>query len=85
MFGYKFRFQHRLPPYIVDFVCLKAGLIVELDGGQHAVNQPYDQARTRYLETQGYRVLRFWNNEVLENLDGVLEVIADALREGSSR
>jgi len=77
--GYKFRRQHAMAGFIVDFACLEKRLIVELDGGQHAVQADNDAARTCRLETQGYRVLRFWNNEVLENIEGVLMTILEAL------
>ena len=77
--GSKFRRQHPIPPYIVDFVCLEARLIVELDGGQHAEALPYDAARTTYLERLGYKVLRSWNNEVLGNTEMVLEAILSEL------
>lgn len=69
--GSKFRRQVPLGPYIVDFVCFDAKLIVEVDGGQHSEN-PRDAERDRYFVNQGYRVLRFWNNDVLKNLEGVL-------------
>ena len=69
--GAKFRRQAPLGPYIVDFVCFEARLIVEVDGGQHADNQS-DAERDRYFTEQGYRVLRFWNNDVFKNLEGVL-------------
>ncbi len=69
---YKFRRQVIFGPYIVDFVCLKKRLIIELDGYQHLNNQLYDQLRTEYLECLGFSVLRFWNHEVLENWTGVL-------------
>jgi len=75
--GHKFRFQATIEPFIVDFLCVEAMLIVELDGGQH--NEQADASRTRFLERQGYRVLRFWNNDVLENLEGVIEVVRVAL------
>ncbi len=75
--GCRFRRQHPIPPYIVDFACVEAQLIVEADGGQHTDND--DQARDEYLRLQGWRVIQFWNNEVLENRAGVLEVIAAAL------
>ena len=77
--GYKFRRQVPLGPYIADFVCISARLIVEVDGGQHAEVKNYDEARTRYLRSKGFRVIRFWNNEVLANLDGVLQVILETL------
>ena len=70
----KFRRQVPHGPYFVDFLSFQAKLIVEVDGGQHAEAAHYDASRTRYLEAQGYRVLRFWNNDVLENIDGVLSV-----------
>jgi very-short-patch-repair endonuclease len=70
---YKFRRQVPVGPYIVDFICLSARLIVEIDGGQHAVQEDYDKARDAFLRRNGYHVLRFWNNQVLENLEEVLE------------
>ena len=71
----KFRRQVPLGPYIVDFASFDAKVIVEVDGGQHATSAT-DQDRDRYLIDRGYRVLRFWNNDVLANLDGVLETIS---------
>ena len=71
----KFRRQHPFGDYILDFVCLERKVVVELDGGQHAQTNEYDGKRSRYLEQAGYVVLRFWNSEVSENLEGVLEVI----------
>ncbi len=76
--GAKFRRQVPLAHYIADFVCFNARLIIEVDGGQHAESHG-DSARTKVLATQGYRVLRFWNNEVMENLGGVLAAITGAL------
>jgi very-short-patch-repair endonuclease len=76
--GVKFRRQTTIGPYIVDFLCIEAMLVVELDGGQHSPEA--DAARTRFLEQRGYRVLRFWNNEVIENLEGVLLRVCEALR-----
>lgn len=75
MKGFKFRRQQKIGFYIVDFVCYQKKLIIELDGGQHATQQHYDHERTEWLESQGFKVLRFWNNEVLSNTDRVLEVI----------
>ena len=72
--GFKFRRQFPVGPYIADFICIERKLIVELDGGQHADN-PADERRTRFLELRGYRVIRFWNPDVLSNTDGVLEMI----------
>jgi primosomal protein N' (replication factor Y) len=82
--GFRFRRQHPIGSYITDFVCLAARLIVEVDGGQHA-DSPADIRRTAWLESRGYRVLRFWNSDVLTNTDGVLTVIRDALAEGGRR
>jgi very-short-patch-repair endonuclease len=77
--GIHFRRQHAIGPYIVDFVAPRHKLIIELDGSQHLEQQDYDAERTAYLEANGYRVLRF-GNKVMENLDGVLQVIMDAIR-----
>jgi adenine-specific DNA-methyltransferase len=65
---------------IPDFCCVERDLVVELDGGQHAEQSAADQARTDFFESRGYRVLRFWNNDVLTNLTGVLERINEALK-----
>jgi very-short-patch-repair endonuclease len=77
--GTHFRRQVRLGRYIVDFASHKAKLVIEIDGSQHAEQAAADGERTRFLEAQGYRVLRFWNNEVLTNMDGVLEAVQQAL------
>lgn len=79
MAGHKFRRQHPVPPYVADFACVERGLIVEVDGGQHSGREDADAARTQVLQAQGFRVLRVWNNEVMENLEGVLAVILQAL------
>ena len=76
--GAKFRRQQPIGHFIADFVCHESRLIVEVDGGQHA-NGITDIRRTAYLESHGYRVLRFWNNDVLSNLEGVVQVIAAAI------
>jgi very-short-patch-repair endonuclease len=76
--GVKFKRQVPIGPYIVDFACLSWRLIIELDGGQHDSQRKQDARRTAYLEAEGYRVIRFWNNEVLENLDYVLATIGGA-------
>jgi len=77
-FGVKFRRQSPILGYVADFLSNEAKLIVELDGGQHADSKT-DAYRTKMLEQAGFRVLRFWNNEVSDNLDGVLQTIADAI------
>ena len=78
--GFKFRRQQPIGPYIVDFACMPEKLLVELDGGQHAERAAHDQRRDAFLRSKGYRVLRFWNNEVFENCYGVLERVYEALR-----
>jgi very-short-patch-repair endonuclease len=83
--GFKFRRQHPVGPFIVDFCCTEAKVIVELDGGHHALTHDRDAARGGYLAGQGYRVLRFWNNEVLGNTSGVLERIVEAFTCGQRR
>jgi len=77
--GAKFRRQMWLSGYIADFACIEAKLVVEADGGQHGDNADYDALRSERFAALGYRTLRFWNNDILENLDGVLQVISDAL------
>ncbi|OIR16485.1 hypothetical protein GALL_32100 [mine drainage metagenome] len=77
--GLKFRRQKPMGSYIVDFVCVERRLIIELDGGQHAEQTAYDQQRDAWLSNQGYTVLRFWNNDVMQELEGVLEEIRIAL------
>jgi len=75
---WKWRRQVPKGPFIVDFLCDEAGLVVEVDGGQHADRAAYDARRTAYLATAGLRVLRFWNSEVLSNRDGVCITILQA-------
>ncbi|OLA73379.1 MAG: hypothetical protein BHW62_07175 [Acinetobacter sp. CAG:196_36_41] len=72
-YGFKFRRQYPIGNYIVDFICCSEKIIIEIDGGQHnnSENIEYDEQRTRYLESRGYRVLRFWNSEINENISGV--------------
>jgi very-short-patch-repair endonuclease len=77
--GSHFRRQAQIGPFIVDFVSRKAKLVIELDGGQHNEHQEADARRTRLIEANGYRVLRFWNHDVLGNIDGVLTEIQSAL------
>jgi very-short-patch-repair endonuclease len=78
MKGSHFRRQVRIGRYIADFASHKQRIVIEVDGGQHAGNAA-DAARSRFIEERGYRVLRFWNNDVLGNIDGVLEVITNAI------
>lgn len=80
--GHKFRRQHPIGRYIVDFVCLECGLVVEVDGGQHSEHQDYDEVRTEWLRQRGFRVIRFWNHEVMNNIEGVKAVIWQSLRGG---
>ncbi len=77
--GYKFRRQKPIGAYILDFVSFEKRLIIEVDGGQHSQQVDYDAERTTWLEAQGYRVLRFWNNQVLEEVEGVKAVILKVL------
>ena len=75
----KFYRQFVIGPYIVDFVQRQCKVIIELDGGQHIENKRHDDIRTRYLEKLGYQIIRYWNNEVIENFDGVLSDISNTL------
>jgi very-short-patch-repair endonuclease len=79
--GWKFKRQVAIDRFIVDFACADAMLVVELDGGQHAVRTLQDEERTRTLEAMGYLVLRFWNNDVMSSLDGVLQEILNTLNQ----
>jgi len=79
--GFKFKRQQPIGPYIVDFVCFETRCIVEADGGQHAMQEEYDSRRDAWLKSQGFTVLRFWNNDILQNTDGVLATILTACRE----
>ena len=76
--GFKFRRQATVGPYVADFLCVEAGLVVEADGGQHTADR--DAKRSAFLTAQGLRVLRFWNNDILENSEGVLQTILAAAR-----
>ncbi len=76
-----FRNQHAIGNYIVDFCAPRKKLIIELDGSQHLEQQEYDEERTKYLEAHGYRVLRFWNNDVMNDIESVLKAIWNALKE----
>lgn len=82
--GYKFRRQKPIGPFIVDFVCLEKRMVVEVDGGHHASQLDADQERSTYLEKKGFRILRFWNNEVLNETESVLSLILDILEGNSS-
>ena len=77
--GHKFRRQYAIGPYIADFVCLERYLIIEADGGQHAEREVEDVRRTRFLESQGFKVLRYWNNDVLSHTESVLIAILNEL------
>jgi very-short-patch-repair endonuclease len=77
--GHRFRKQVPIGKYIVDFACLDARLVIEVDGGQHADAAEADRQRDAWLRSQNFRVLRFWNNDVLRNQEGVMEVILGAL------
>ena len=75
----KFRRQSPVGPYIADFLSFRHHLVIEVDGSQHALQVGQDCTRTKFIEAQGYRVIRFWNNEVMKNIDGVLAMISSAL------
>jgi very-short-patch-repair endonuclease len=83
--GVHFRPQHAIGNYIADFCSPRNKLIVELDGSQHLEQDEYDMERTAYFESKGYRVLRFWNNDVTNNLESVLTVILDAVQDQQAR
>ena len=83
--GVTFRRQHAVGVYIPDFCSPKAKLIIELDGSQHLEQQEYDSERTKYLESQGYRVIRFWNNDVTNNIDGVILAIIHAMEDETNQ
>jgi very-short-patch-repair endonuclease len=79
-FPTRFRRQHPIGRYVVDFACPAAKLAIELDGGQHALRTSVDQARSREIAQRGYRVIRFWNGDVMENIAGVVETISRELK-----
>jgi very-short-patch-repair endonuclease len=81
MKGVHFRAQHAIGNYVVDFCAARKRLIIELDGSQHLDQTEYDAVRTEFLESRGYKVIRFWNNDVSNHMDAVLQVIWDALPE----
>jgi very-short-patch-repair endonuclease len=80
--GYKFRRQRPIGRFIVDFACIERRLMIEADGGQHA-DDPTDAHRTAWLQRNGWRVIRFWNNDILTNTEGVLEAVLHALKDHS--
>ena len=77
--GYKFKRQVPVGQYIVDFICMQEKLIIELDGGQHTHAEIYDQNRTRFLNSKGYRVLRYWNHDVFKETETIVSAILEAL------
>jgi very-short-patch-repair endonuclease len=85
MLGSHFRRQVPVGPYVADFACMASKLLIEVDGGQHSEteNATRDGARTRWLEAEGYRVIRFWNNEIIANIDGVMEAVYSAVHGAS--
>ncbi|MBM4300144.1 MAG: endonuclease domain-containing protein [Deltaproteobacteria bacterium] len=80
--GWKFRRQYPVGPFIVDFICVEKNVVIEVDGGQHAENEALDLQRSAYLNKMGYRVVRLWNNEVLQETEGVLTAIFEILANG---
>ena len=85
MKGFQFRRQHSIGPFFADFVCIETKLIIELDGSQHADQTVRDDSRSEFLREAGYTVLRFWNYEVIGELDQVVQSIADALEAAPRR
>lgn len=79
--GINFRRQHAIGNYIADFCSPKAKLIIELDGSQHLEQEEYDAERTKYLESQGYKVIRFWNNQIMNDMNGVILALTFAIEE----
>ena len=77
--GCKFRRQAPVGPHIADFVCFEKKIIVEIDGGQHKAREEYDRKRTEWFRSRGFRVMRFWNNDVLANIEGVIERVCQHL------
>jgi very-short-patch-repair endonuclease len=77
--GVRFRRQHAIATYITDFCAPRKKIIIELDGSQHLEQEEYDEERTKYLAAQGYKVIRFWNNQVMNDIDGVIKEIVLAL------
>ena len=80
--GWKFKRQYPVGPHIVDFICVDKNVVIEVDGGQHAENEDSDLQRSAFLNKMGYRVFRFWNNQVLQETEAVLEAILAILADG---
>lgn len=83
--GVNFRRQHAVGNYIPDFVCIEKKLIIELDGSQHLEQEEYDEERTKYLASLGYKVIRFWNNDVMKNIEGVILAILHAMEDETNK
>jgi very-short-patch-repair endonuclease len=83
--GVTFRRQHAVGNYIPDFCSPEAKLIIELDGSQHLEQEEYDEERTKYLESLGYKVIRFWNNDVMNNIEGVILAIIYAMEDETNK
>ena len=83
--GVNIRRQHAVGNYIPDFVCIEKKLIIELDGSQHLEQEEYDENRTKYLNSLGFRVIRFWNNDVMKNMDGVILTIIQAMEDENKK
>ena len=83
--GITFRRQHAVGYYIPDFCSPKAKLIIELDGSQHLEQEEYDEERTKYLESQGYRVIRFWNTDAMNDMDGVILALMNVLKDDAGK
>lgn len=81
--GWRFRRQHPIGNYIADFACIECKLVIELDGGQHATQQSYDAIRDQHIKEQGFTILRFWNHDVMKNIDGVIQTILESLEQTS--
>ena len=82
--SHKFKRQVLVGSYIVDFICIEQKLIVELDGGQHAERRVYDEKRDAFLRAQGFRVMRVWNIDLMENIDGVMDIVLQELERSPS-
>src|SRR3954447_1834138 len=82
--GHKFRRQVPLGRYVVDFLCVERGLVIEVDGGQHALDTKHERDRTKWVRDHGWRVIRFWTTELNDNFEGVIETVLAALEPGAS-